>query len=133
MCAMVKRPRVLLADDHESVRGEVRSVLEPEFDVVAAVPDGEAALQAAETLAPDVVVLDVGMPLLGGIEAARRLVERYPGVRIVFLSIHQTPGIVETALSTGALGYVFKTSADEDLAPAIRDSLEGRSFVSSAE
>mgnify|MGYP001826877418 CR=1 FL=1 len=133
MRAMVKKPRVLLADDHESVRRGVRSVLESEFDVVAAVPNGEAALQAAETLRPDVVVLDVEMPVLGGMEAARRLLERWPGARIVFLSIHRTPGIVGKALSTGALGYVFKTSADEDLAPAIRDALEGRSFVSSAE
>jgi len=127
---MSKKPRVLLADDHESVRREIRAMLEPEFDVVGAVPDGEALLEAAETLKPDVVVLDVSMPVMSGIEAAKRLNELYPEGKIVFLSIHQAPAIVQEALSTGALGYVFKISADTDLAEAVRKALEGRSFLS---
>ena len=127
---MSKKPRVLLADDHESVRREIRAMLEPEFDVVGAVPDGEALLEAAETLKPDVVVLDVSMPVMSGIEAAKRLKKLHPEGKIVFLSIHQAPAIVQEALSTGALGYVFKISADADLAEAVRQALEGHSFLS---
>ncbi len=76
---MLGKPRVLLADDHEDFRREVWRLLGPEFEVVGSVPDGEAALRAAATLTPDVVVLDVRMPVMGGIEAARRLLERSPG------------------------------------------------------
>ncbi len=109
---MIGKLRVLLADDHEDFRYEVRRLLEPELEVVGAVPDGRAALRSAETLTPDVVVLDVRMPVMGGIKAARRLLERTPGARVVFLSMQQSPAIVREALSTGALGYVFKASAD---------------------
>ncbi len=109
---MRSKPRVLLAEDHEGFQREIRCLLEPEFEVVGAVPDGRVALRAAEALTPDVVVLDVRMPVMGGIEAARRLLERSPGTRVVFLSMQQSPAIVREALSTGALGYVFKASAD---------------------
>ena len=119
-----------MADDHESVRSEVRAILEPAFDVVGAFPDGETLIKAAETLIPDVVVLDVSMPVMSGIEAAKRLKELHPEGKIVFLSIHQTPAIIQEALSTGALGYVFKVSADVDLVHAVREALEGHSFLS---
>jgi len=127
---MSKKPRVLLADDHESVRREIRAILTPEFDVVGAVADGEALIEAVETLKPDVVVLDVSMPVMGGIEAAKRLNELYPEGKVVFLSIHQNPAIVQEALSTGALGYVFKISADADIVEAVRKALEGHTFLS---
>lgn len=127
---MSKKPRVLLADDHESVRREIRAILEPEFDVVGAVADGEALIEAVETLKPDVVVLDVSMPVMGGIEAAKRLKKLHPEGKVVFLSIHQNPAIVQEALSTGALGYVFKLSADADIVEAVRKAFEGHSFLS---
>jgi DNA-binding NarL/FixJ family response regulator len=120
-----------LADDHEDFRREARRLREPELEIVAAVSDGRAALEAAERLSPDVAVLDVQMPVMGGIEAACRLSERSPGVKVVFLSSYQSPALIREALSTGALGYVFKASAVEDLVPAIRAALDGRSFVSS--
>jgi DNA-binding NarL/FixJ family response regulator len=130
---MLGKPRILLADDHEGIRREVQRLLEPECEVVGAVPDGCAALRAAEALKPDLVVLAVRMPIMGGIEAARRLRERSPGVRVVFLTMQESPAYVRAALSTGALGYVFKASAHADLGRAIRSALEGRSFVSSLE
>jgi len=80
-----------------------------------------------------VAVLDVQIPVMGGIETARRISERSPGVQVVFLSSYQSPALIREALSTGALGYVFKALAVEDLRPAIRAALDGRSFVSSLE
>jgi DNA-binding NarL/FixJ family response regulator len=125
------KSRILLVDHHEDFRQEVRRLLEPELEVIGVVADGRSALEAAERLSPDVAVLDVQIPAMGGIEAARRLSERSPGVRIVFLSSYQSPALIREALSTGALGYVFKALAAEDLRPAIRAALDGRSFVSS--
>jgi DNA-binding NarL/FixJ family response regulator len=125
------KPLVLLADDHGDFRREARRLLEPEFEIVAAVSDGRSALEAAERLSPDVAVLEVQMPVVGGIEAACRLAERSPGTKVVFLSSYQSPALIRKALSTGALGYVFKALAVEDLVPAIRTALDGQSFVSS--
>jgi DNA-binding NarL/FixJ family response regulator len=106
----------------------VRALLEPHYDVVGTVGDGQAALAAAERLHPDVVVLDISMPEMSGIEAARRLAER--GLRIVFLTIHLEEALVDVALAAGALAYVHKARAAEDLLPAIREVLEGRIFIS---
>ena len=128
---MPSKPRVLLVDEHEDFRQEVQRLLEPEFEVIGVAPDGRAALEMVELLSPDVAVLDVHAPVMGGIEAARRLCERCTGVRVVFLSSHQSPALIGAALSTGALGYVFKASALEDLGRAIWSVLEERSFVSS--
>ncbi len=119
-----------MADDHESVLDGTRAILEPEFDVVGAVSDGEALIRAAENLEPDVMVVDVEMPVMGGIEAAKRLKKLYPEAKIVFMSVYGAPAIIQEALSTGALGYVLKLSADEDLVEAVREALQGRSFIS---
>ena len=129
---MPNKPRVLLADDHESVLDGTRTILEPEFDVVGAVSDGEALIRAAENLKPDVMVVDVEMPVMGGIEAAKRLKKLYPEAKIVFMSVYGAPAIIQEALSTGALGYVLKVSADDDLVEAVREALQGRSFISPA-
>jgi DNA-binding NarL/FixJ family response regulator len=126
----MKKKRVLLADDNDGVLDSIRGILELEFDVIGTVPDGEALISAAEKLKPDVMVVDVSMPVMSGIEAARRLKNLHPEGKIVFLSIHQEPAIVREALSTGAAGYVVKTSADEDLIEAIREALQGRSYIS---
>jgi DNA-binding NarL/FixJ family response regulator len=126
----MKKKRVLLADDNDGVLDSIRGILELEFDVIGTVPDGEALITAAEKLKPDVMVVDVSMPVMSGIEAARRLKNLHPEGKIVFLSIHQEPAIVREALSTGAAGYVVKTSADEDLIEAIREALQGRSYIS---
>jgi DNA-binding NarL/FixJ family response regulator len=121
---------VLLADDNHTLLDEVRALLEPKFDVVGEVGDGQALVEAAERLEPDVLVVDISMPIVSGIEAARRLRAGGGGPKIVFLTVHEDPALVETALSTGALGYVLKTSAVDDLLLAIDDALRGRRYVS---
>ena len=128
---MPGRPRVLLADDHAAFVKEVGALLEPEFEVVETVNDGRAATEAARRVSPDVVVLDVKMPVMGGIEAARSIFEHDADARVVFLSSHQSPTLIRNALATGALGYVVKASAVEDLARAVRAALAGQTFVSS--
>lgn len=128
---MTSRPRILLADDHAAFVKEVGTLLYPEFDVVGTVHDGWAATEAAKLLKPDVVVLDVKMPVMGGIEAARSIFEQAADARVVFLSSYRSPALVRDALATGALGYVDKASAVEDLGLAIRTVLAGQTFVSS--
>jgi DNA-binding NarL/FixJ family response regulator len=120
-----------LVGEHKGFRQEVQRLLELDFEVIGAAPDGRAALEMVELLSPDVAVFDVYTSVLRGIEAARRLRERCTGVRVVFLSSHQSPVLIREALASGALGYVFKASAIEDLGPAIWAALDERSFVSS--
>jgi len=126
----VKRLQVLIADDNDTLLGEVRAILEPKFDVVGEVGDGEALVEAARRLTPDVLVVDISMPNISGIEAARRLRQDGSGSRIIFLTVHQDPALVETAFEAGGIGYVLKTSAGEDLLPAIDEALRGHRYVS---
>lgn len=120
----------MLADDHAELFDSLRRLLEPQFEVVGTVEDGQSALTAAKDLKPDVVVLDISMPHVSGIEAARRLRQEDPTAKIVFLSMHQDAALVEQALSTGAAGYVLKVAARSDLVVALNEVLAGRSFVS---
>jgi DNA-binding NarL/FixJ family response regulator len=126
-----QRPRVVLADDHAELIEGLRRLLEPQFDVVGTAEDGQTVLAVAKNLKPDLLVLDISMPRVGGIEAARKLRKQNPAAKIVFLSMHQDPALVEQALSTGALGYVLKVAARSDLVVALREALAGRSFISS--
>ena len=105
-------------------------MLESEFDIIGAVTDGEALLKEATELDPDIVILDITMPGLPGIEAARRLRETGSHAKIVFLTVHEDPDFIREALTTGALGYVVKPRLASDLLAAMREALEGRSFVS---
>lgn len=120
------KPRILLADDHKIVLDGLRSLLAPDFDIVGAAADGRQLVQLAQTLKPDVIVADISMPLLNGIDAARQL----PGVKFVFLTMHPDPSYLLRALQAGALGYVLKHAASEDLTTAIRHALRGESYVS---
>ena len=124
------RPRVLLADDHLMMREKVTRMLESEFDIIGAVTDGEALLEEAAELDPDIVILDITMPGLPGIEAARRLRETGSHAKIVFLTVHEDLDFIREALTTGALGYVVKPRLASDLLAAMHEALEGRSFVS---
>ncbi len=126
----MNRPRVLLADDHLMMREKVTRLLESEFDIIGAVTDGQALLDEAAVLDPDIVVLDITMPGLPGIEVARRLREAGSHAKIVFLTVHEDPDFIREALATGALGYVVKPRLTSDLLVAMREALEGRSFVS---
>jgi DNA-binding NarL/FixJ family response regulator len=121
---------VVLADDHEDFVAAVARHLEPHFGDVRTVGNGQALLEEVARREPDVIVLDVTMPGLNGIEAARRLRATGCGARIVFLTVHQDPDYVQAALGTGALGYVLKAELASDLLPCLRKALVGRSFVS---
>jgi DNA-binding NarL/FixJ family response regulator len=122
--------RVVLADDHRGVVARVRRTLGEEFEVVDAVEDGNQAVDAVLTLDPDVLVIDISMPVLDGLQAARRLQKANCRAKILFLSIHEDQDFVAAALSAGASGYVTKARLAVDLVPAIRDALLGHMFVS---
>ncbi len=125
-----RRPRVLLADDHPMMLAGLRKLLEPEHEVVGTATDGQALLAAAEHLRPDLVVTDVEMPGLDGIEATRRLRRTAPSARVLILSIHAEPSFVRAAFAAGAWGYLTKTSAPEEIERAVREVLADRFYVS---
>ena len=127
---MTCRPRLLLADDHPETAELLCSLLQPECDVIARVQDGVALVNAAARLAPDVIVSDVSMPGLDGIDAATLILRRNPAARVVFVSVHGDPFMVARGLATGALGYVLKVVAGDDLPLAVRAALRGERHVS---
>ena len=124
------RPRVLLAEDHPRVADELCKLLEPEFELIAVVGDGDALLREAGTARPDVVVSDIVMPGLDGIAATEALLARHPETRVVLVTVHDDPELVDRAYAVGALAYVLKLSAAHDLMPAIRAALRGERYVS---
>lgn len=119
-----------MADDHRLVAEGLKNILAAEFDLVGIVEDGRALLGAAATLRPDVIVSDIGMPLLNGIEALEELKKIDPGVRLVFLTMHRDVAYARRAMEAGARGYVLKHSAPEELIMAVRAALEDRTYVS---
>jgi DNA-binding NarL/FixJ family response regulator len=125
-----ERPRVLLADDHPAMLALTADALAGECLVVGRVGDGYELLAAAERLDPDVIVLDVTMPRLDGIEAARRLRHTHPAARLVFLTVHEDADYARAAQDAGGLGYVVKSRLASDLLPAIRAALANRTFIS---
>jgi DNA-binding NarL/FixJ family response regulator len=125
-----ERPRVLLADDHPAMLALTADVLASEYLVVGSVCDGRALLAEAERLDPDVIVLDITMPRLDGIEAARQLRRSQRPARLVFLTVHEDADFAQAALDAGGLGYVVKARLASDLLPAIRAALADRRFVS---
>ncbi len=124
------RIRVLLADDHEVMLERIADLLAGECDVIGTTIDGRQALDAAKHLKPDVLVLDISMPVMGGIETAHCLKEAGVKTRIVFLTVHDDPDFAREALEAGALGYVIKPRIASDLMMAINEVYAGRSFVS---
>jgi DNA-binding NarL/FixJ family response regulator len=123
------RPRVLLADDHLMLVEALKKVLEVEYDVVGSVGDGLALLNAAEKLRPDVVVLDIAMPLLNGLDAGRLLRHNFPTVKLVFLTMNEDPYLVGEAFRAGASAYLLKQGAALELTKAISDVLKGLTYV----
>jgi DNA-binding NarL/FixJ family response regulator len=124
------RPRVLLADDHPAVLALTAAALADEFLVVGKVGDGQELLAEAARLHPDVIVLDITMPRLDGIEAARQLRRSQQPARLVFLTVHEDADYARAALDAGGLGYVVKARLASDLLPAIRAALADRTFIS---
>ena len=123
------RPRILLADDHAVVVEGIRGLLEKHYDVVGVVMDGRALIAEASWVQPDVIVLDVGMPLLNGIDAGRKMQEILPKVKLVFLTMHADPNLAAAALRLGPVGFVLKHSAASELLTAIADVLRGKAYV----
>jgi len=123
-------PRVLLADDHLESAELLRGLLQPEFDVIAHVQDGLALLVAVERLSPDVIVSDISMPGLDGIQAADRILRRDPAARIVLVTVHDDRILVERGFETGVLGFVLKRTAGDELVPAVHSALRGERHIS---
>jgi DNA-binding NarL/FixJ family response regulator len=126
----MSRARVLLADDHQPLLAAASRLLQTEFDIVATVTDGTAALRAAARVEPDVVVLDISMPGVDGIETARRLRAAGSRAAVVMLTVHDDPDLLRVCLEAGAVGYVLKSRMALELAPAVRAALAGHRFVS---
>jgi len=126
--------RLVLGDDHTLVRQGLRKILEeqPDWEVVAQAADGRDAVKQALALNPDVVVLDIGMPLLNGIEATRQIVRRLPSAHVLILSMHADEAYITRALQAGAQGYLLKDCADEELIRAVTSVSAGKSFFSPA-
>lgn len=124
--------RVLLADDHPLIAHGVRSTLEPQFEIVGYAADGKALVEAAQELRPDIIVLDISMPVLNGLEAALRIRKFLPSVKLIFLSQHLDPAYLRQALRVGASGYVLKLQAAEELQQALAAAMRGETFISPA-
>ncbi len=129
----MNRIRILLADDHPGFPKLVESMLEPAFEIIGSVSNGRSLVDTAMELKPDVVVTDISMPILNGIEAAAQLRKSGCESKIVFLSIHSDPDFMRACLSIGALGYVIKPRMATELVHAIQEALAGRVFVSPSE
>jgi DNA-binding NarL/FixJ family response regulator len=123
------RPRVLLADDHQLLREAFTRLLESDCDVVGSVADGRALLSAALSLRPDIVILDIAMPLLNGLDAARKLRRDMPEVKVIFLTMSEDSDVAAEAFRVGASGFLLKNSAASELLQAIREVARGRSYV----
>ncbi|MGC2764198.1 MAG: response regulator transcription factor [Candidatus Acidiferrum sp.] len=122
--------RVLLADDLTPLLHATAKLLEGSFEVVGMVSDGQAALDATLALQPDLVILDISMPRMSGIEVARELKRRSNSAKIVFLTVHEDSDILATCFAAGGLGYVVKVLMETDLIPAMNEALAGREFIS---
>ncbi len=125
----MKLPRAILADDHTLVAEALRELVARHFDVVATVADGHALVASATALKPDVIVVDVAMPLLNGMDAFRQLKPKMPGVKFVFLTMNEDPELAVEAMKSGASAYVSKKSAASELLQAMRAALRGKSYI----
>jgi DNA-binding NarL/FixJ family response regulator len=130
--AFMSRVRVLLADDHRIVAEGLKRLLRRQFDLIGVVEDGRAMVDAAKRLKPDVIVADITMPYLNGIEALEEIKKGDPSVRVVFLTMHRDVAYVRRALDAGASGFVLKNSAPRELALAVHAAAEGRTFITSS-
>jgi DNA-binding NarL/FixJ family response regulator len=124
------RPRILLADDHPALLAATTALLEPQFDIVGTATDGATLVLEGLRLCPDIIVADITMPVLSGIDAAHRLRESAMSAKIVFLTIHSEELFVKACMAEGALGYVVKSHMKTHLIPAIRAALAGQTYIS---
>ena len=125
----MKKPRVLMADDHSLILAGLRKLVEVDCDVVGTVEDGRALVEAAQQLRPDLILLDISMPLLNGLEAARQLRTLVPDCKLIFLTMHASPTYATEAFQAGASGYLLKRSAASELGLAIKAVLQGQHYL----
>jgi DNA-binding NarL/FixJ family response regulator len=123
------RPRILMADDHVMLLEAFKALLEPDCEVVGTVTDGRMLLEEFSRLHPDVVLLDIAMPLLNGLDAGRQLKAQARSVKLIYLTMNPDPDLAGEALRLGASGYVLKSSAAQELTQAIQEALRGRSYI----
>jgi DNA-binding NarL/FixJ family response regulator len=129
---MMNRSRVLIADDHHLVAELCKRLLETEFDVVGIVGDGRSLVRTAAELRPDVVVIDIAMPILNGLDAGRQLKEMLPAIKLIYLTMNPDVEVAAEAFRRGASGYLLKTCAAADIVLAVREVLRGKSYLSQA-
>ncbi|MEP7352594.1 MAG: response regulator transcription factor [Acidobacteriota bacterium] len=125
----MKRSRILLADDHALTTEGIRAVLAGNQEIIGYVSDGRALVEAAVHLRPELIVLDITMPLLNGVDAARQIKKSLPGVKLLFVTMHVNPAYVEAALTAGATGYVLKSAAREELLAAVETVMKGQLYI----
>lgn len=126
----MKRPRVVLGDDHSLILRGIRTLLEEQYEIAGMAEDGKALVEAALRLKPDVVVLDISMPLVNGIDATKEIQRALPETKVVILTMHRNAVYLRKALEAGASGYVLKSGAAEELLTAVGEVLRGRTYVS---
>jgi DNA-binding NarL/FixJ family response regulator len=126
------RPRIMIADDHAFVADACKKLLEPEYDVVATVGDGRALVRIAATLKPQVIIIDIGMPLLNGLDAGQQIKQILRSVKLVFLTMNTDPVLAAEAFRRGASAFLLKTCAASELSVAVREVLKGMSYLSPA-
>jgi len=129
---MSNRSRILIADDHNLVAELCKKLLEIDFEVVEVVADGRALVRAARELKPDVIIVDVAMPILNGLDAGRQVKEMLPSVKLVYLTMNPDPDIAAEAFARGASGYLLKTCASSEMVLAVREVLRGKTYLSRA-
>ena len=129
---MINRSRILIADDHNLVAELCKRLLERDFDVVGAVSDGRALVRAAGELKPDVIVLDIAMPILNGLDAGRQIKKMLPAVKLVYLTMNPDADVAAEAFTRGASGYLLKTCAASEIVLAVRQALRGKTYLSKA-
>jgi DNA-binding NarL/FixJ family response regulator len=125
----MKKPRVIIADDHALILAGMRKLLEEECEIVGMVGDGRALIEAAQKLRPDLILMDIAMPLLNGLEAARQLSKLVPESKLIFLTMHASPTYAAEAFQAGASGYLLKRSAASELSQAIQSVLHGQHYL----
>jgi len=129
---LTMKARILLGDDHALILDGLRNVLQSQYEIAGLAKDGRALVQAAEKLKPDLVVVDISMPLLNGFEAAKQIKRSLPHTKVIFLSQHLNPAYLKQALRLGASGYVLKAGATEELQQAIETVLRGKTYITPA-
>lgn len=125
----MKKPRVIMADDHSLILAGLRKLVEAECEVVGTAEDGRTLVEAAKKLRPDLILLDISMPLLNGLEAARQLAKLVPESKLIFLTMHASPTYATEAFQAGASGYLLKRSATSELSQAIQSVLKGQHYL----